>query len=618
MNAHIEEFLNYFCSTKDPLEYAVLIEGNWGSGKTHFIRKFQKNTESHDFINVSLYGVTNFAEVENLIFSQIVEKNIAGKGIKNAWIKKAKKFGSLLTSVDIPELKKYLNFKKARRLALNYLLSKNKYILIFDDLERAEMAVGEIFGHLNSFVEFGGQKIVFLASERGMEEEKYFEIKEKIIGKTFVVHPNLEEALEVFLSVLDNKDLQIFFKKNKSIITKVFEQSGYKNIRLTKQALLDFGLFYSILDNKLQKNEELCGKMLELFLIFSIELKKGVIKAHEIPKLVDYKVLRLDRDGAISRFQTNQREGVPRDYELCEIYKKYPVLSQLSTCLNIEEWEQIIGYSILNKDRINQYLLNYFSDKNTPNWRKLWYFWRQTDEEFTQNLNTVDKEFKAKKYTKIGEVIHVFMMLLSYAQQGLYSSSDEEIIKLAKEHIDVLPISELANDDNLGLGTGYAGLGFSRQGVSEAAIKEFWEYFKNKKIEAKTEAASVLLQESLNEITENTDSFIASIGLSKNQSLMKQPVLNTINTKDFWDRLKSLPAEKQREFMIGGMKSRYGYLSAFPQLVEELAWLKQLSKIIEKEAQERAGKLSSSHYKSFLRDAITPSIVLLEAKVEEK
>ncbi|MFC2996089.1 P-loop NTPase fold protein [Acinetobacter sichuanensis] len=36
-NKHIEEYFDYYFNTKKNFEYAVLLNGAWGSGKTWFI-----------------------------------------------------------------------------------------------------------------------------------------------------------------------------------------------------------------------------------------------------------------------------------------------------------------------------------------------------------------------------------------------------------------------------------------------------------------------------------------------------------------------------------------------------------------------------------------------------
>ena len=60
-NEHISQFLNYYIKLSNP-QYAVLLKGKWGSGKSHFINEYKEHlkTNEHKFIYVSLYGVTSY------------------------------------------------------------------------------------------------------------------------------------------------------------------------------------------------------------------------------------------------------------------------------------------------------------------------------------------------------------------------------------------------------------------------------------------------------------------------------------------------------------------------------------------------------------------------------
>ena len=59
-NLLISEFISYYCKLPRDPEYAVLIKGVWGIGKTKFVHdileKLEKNGQEH--LYVSLYGVT--------------------------------------------------------------------------------------------------------------------------------------------------------------------------------------------------------------------------------------------------------------------------------------------------------------------------------------------------------------------------------------------------------------------------------------------------------------------------------------------------------------------------------------------------------------------------------
>jgi Flp pilus assembly CpaF family ATPase len=50
INQHIHEFLEYYIKLDKP-EYAVLLSGKWGSGKTHFINRFKSEAIAKNLNN---------------------------------------------------------------------------------------------------------------------------------------------------------------------------------------------------------------------------------------------------------------------------------------------------------------------------------------------------------------------------------------------------------------------------------------------------------------------------------------------------------------------------------------------------------------------------------------
>ena len=92
-NKHIKEFLNYYIGLPNP-QYAVLLKGKWGSGKTHFINEYKKELDKNKqkYIYVSLYGVTSYDEIETkfleAIYPRLYNKKtiFAGKIAKQLFI----------------------------------------------------------------------------------------------------------------------------------------------------------------------------------------------------------------------------------------------------------------------------------------------------------------------------------------------------------------------------------------------------------------------------------------------------------------------------------------------------------------------------------------------------
>ena len=89
-NQKIHIFLKYYCDLPSPPEYAVLIKGKWGTGKTWFIKNLinDLNASNIKSLHISLYGMTTFDEIENEFFRQLhpvlssKKMALAGKVIK--------------------------------------------------------------------------------------------------------------------------------------------------------------------------------------------------------------------------------------------------------------------------------------------------------------------------------------------------------------------------------------------------------------------------------------------------------------------------------------------------------------------------------------------------------
>jgi hypothetical protein len=70
-NKEILEFLAYYCQPDNPLDYAVMLRGPWGAGKTHLIDNFLKSREKAGptkQLYVSLYGISTLRQIEDAFF----------------------------------------------------------------------------------------------------------------------------------------------------------------------------------------------------------------------------------------------------------------------------------------------------------------------------------------------------------------------------------------------------------------------------------------------------------------------------------------------------------------------------------------------------------------------
>ena len=104
-------------------------------------------------------------------------------------------------------------------------------------------------GYINHYVEHQGQKVVILANEEEIlakqqnnDENKsdYKRIKEKLIGKTFEVVPDIDGAINHFITLVSDESVKNFYQQNIDEIIECFNCAKKQNLRHLKQALWDF------------------------------------------------------------------------------------------------------------------------------------------------------------------------------------------------------------------------------------------------------------------------------------------------------------------------------------------------------------------------------------------
>lgn len=194
-----EEILRYI---KDrTYNYAVLIDGEWGSGKTYFVKKIivPSINEQEKFSGtdravkyISLYGCKNIGDVQENIAWSFAEN--ARQKIKNkaSWGNSADKISenAFLSSRKIGNaiLEKFLPKDLLYQIASDWL-NLGEFIFIFDDLERCECPINELFGFLNELIEHENTKVIIIANEKevsgiaevqNLEGQYYLSLDERI------------------------------------------------------------------------------------------------------------------------------------------------------------------------------------------------------------------------------------------------------------------------------------------------------------------------------------------------------------------------------------------------------------------------------------------------------
>lgn len=257
----------------DKSNQAILIDGEWGSGKTFFIKEkiiseIKEKLTDVPVYYVSLYGISSSNEIHNLVSSQITEKYIEkhlGKKVTGSLKKIERAIKKIAPVINV--LKEasgvgidFVHFNELK----NNLDIPTKSIMIFDDLERCNMDVITVLGYINIISEHSDTKVIIVAneSELGMQNnnedlsQKYNLIlninklnRENDNGDDNSKHHNKIKGKDSNKSLIDkellDKQAEEYFPVNS-----VYEKVKEKLIGVTVKYEADFDEIFETLVNE--------------------------------------------------------------------------------------------------------------------------------------------------------------------------------------------------------------------------------------------------------------------------------------------------------------------------------------------------------------------------------
>ncbi|WP_445710441.1 P-loop NTPase fold protein [Flavobacterium sp.] len=436
---------------------ALLLTGDWGSGKTYHIKKYifpliEKTTDFTPII-VSLYGETEKNNIaQKVLFAYFDSK---GKNVNLGTGTIAKNVKNL--SEAIPYIKKFVDVEK---LILGTgenvfrLIPHDKLLICFDDIERMsdKINVDDFLGIINDLVENKGCKVLLIANEP--EIKNGITYKEKTIEKTIHFIPNLSEIFDSVVSEYSDGEFKSYLLKNKDFfiqtltantedaeLNKELEKS-FSNIRTLKFSLEHFKIAFEILVNKLEISELLSIQLRSLWIFtlsISIEFRKpNNITLTERKKLDNQTSTFSDLDFSnfdfLSQNDVVEQNEVENEWSFSEKFKEayYNRLSE--TYIFFEElYTLITSGKQINKTTFIRTLeesYNVKEGKVNPAHQIINSFlhqgyWKYTNEQFTQTLSEL------LDYCEKGKLEDV----VSYLNAGVYLLGFNELIGVDKDEI---------------------------------------------------------------------------------------------------------------------------------------------------------------------------------------
>lgn len=615
-NSHIRDFLQYYCNLPKGPQYAILLSGLWGSGKTWFIKNHIKNSpQKEKFLYISLYGLQNFDDIESQLFSLIHPL----LGSKPARVLGRIFKGVIKTTVNIDfdgDGKSDGNISgglPTEKLISQISLDPDQ-IIVFDDLERCSIPVTDLLGYINNFVEHGESKAILIANETELlkneseVEPRYIRIKEKLIGRSFEIIPEVESALEHFASELPSAQAQEVVRSNFQLIIQIYECSTYKNLRLIRHSLWDFDRILQSIDPSYLKSSALLTDLLALFLTYSLEIRSGSVQPSQINKL---------QDEWLHLLNHNKNTPDP-DQSFHDIQKKYSGLNLYKNLIQESTWEAIFKTGSIPKEELEESISRskYFIKSNQPNWVKLWHGMDLSDEDFAKILSTTRDEWNNRLYSEIGEIIQITGMFIHFSKKKIHNYPIKKIINTAKTYAKELiekenPAQKVGIQFSFFERDAYAGLGFYSR--DDENFQKFLTYIAEFRAKTSKSSYPKQAQDLLDLIGTDTGLFYRRIILNNDPDNLyyKTPILHLIEPKEFIEKTLKSPPNDQRMISYA-LKERYSFKDFNNDLCEELNWLRQIKRMLKIEANKRKGKISSLSINGMIEPYINQAIAQLE------
>lgn len=209
---------------------AILIDGEWGSGKTFFVKnkiikdltglekEYQGKEKKIKFIYISTYGIKDTKELDNKLFDSIIGDFLPNKVGK--FHKIIEKGISSIYDI-IKAFKELPNIPKdSVRNLIEIFQNEKDYTIVFDDIERCDMPINELLGYINEFVEHKKLKVILIANQKEIAKKK--------------VYSNVE--LKYIVAV--NKDIIIPKKSKRDDLESIFNGTS-KNAKIDETVDLE-------------------------------------------------------------------------------------------------------------------------------------------------------------------------------------------------------------------------------------------------------------------------------------------------------------------------------------------------------------------------------------------
>lgn len=437
-NAFVEEYLDEYIGMSK-VDFAVLISGLWGCGKTTFVSKWMEKAkirEKKKWVYVSVNGAATIEEIKHRVFEEAYPGTAKVLTVAKCVSSVISPFvGTLSCAKGTKGVSAEAHFDQFEKLVPKRL-NVHCDVLVFDDVERAVVRIEELLGYFSKLLA-EGTKIILVGDEEilskrwgdhteegtGLCVQGYDKQKEKVIGQTLALVENFADLFGILVDDAHCESIRNFLMGQRGVLVKDFRAvDGACNYRAFKHACRDTDYWFRRLPNVAKRNEEYAKLFVRMLLLLDYELLVNKLEAEDLGVI--------PKEGSSSFAEFLERHNI-----------RHPAWGEVNEYLSlpIELLKKIlVSHSARREDIENAVsLLSWFVPKKSPPpWRVLLQWWELDRQELDRAIAHLKDDLENARITDAREFMHSIAVLGQLVSQRLLPDAPRSFLKSCEGYIE--------------------------------------------------------------------------------------------------------------------------------------------------------------------------------------
>lgn len=502
----IKSITNYV--NKKDSDYAILLDGVWGTGKTFFIKnifpkEYQNDTKKElNYIYISAAGINDIEQFINDIYYSLTIKKLSYTNAAYANIYNNKNIiKSLFNLIPIIGNNIKQSIYDISEHIVKEAINFSDIVIIIDDIERISDSINieDILYKIYELFILQGLKVIFVCNEKEIysnnseKKSNYFRIKEKVIRHTINFY-RLDNSMfgEIIKSIIKDNEKYSYYKdfinddNHIEKLINIFVVMNHLNIRTFLTYLDLSNQIFNI--NEIQKDNDFIENLLYKLALIII----GIISGNE--NMLDEYYINNNRKDKEYRDKINKLEIFIYPPTIYIDIKNYIKTGYLETLNIIGNYNSIIHSKVRRKFSEYYEKLQNYNIQNENDIKEAIEFVFNKIKECLNNTSEVETKYAA-------EYIRDFNNLKGYIDlydENIYKKEIEEYIELTKKindnYFDNLDLSIDSNIDKIVFNYEYYyhNINYNKPTYKNNGMYEIDEYYENKLNKAYEKAKEII------------------------------------------------------------------------------------------------------------------------------